>query len=74
MTASDTPGDEPERIAARDRDERGDGALRGDDRRDDRDLADAQRRVRQLQADDVADPGQTEQPERRRLERSRARD
>ena len=54
-----------------DRDERRDRALRGDDRCDDRDLADAKRRVRQLQPDDVADPGQTEQSERRRLERRR---
>ena len=39
----------------------GDGAFGGDDRRDDRDLADAQRRVGQLESDDVADPGDAEQ-------------
>ena len=59
------PGDQADRIAKRDRDQGGHRALGRDDRRDDRDLADAQRRVGQLQPDDVAGPREEEEREGR---------
>jgi hypothetical protein len=68
MSASISPARCRSRRRVR-RDERRDRALRGDDRRHDRDLADAQRGVRQLEPDDVEIPAQAEQSERRWLER-----
>ena len=57
--AEHQPCGDADRVAEGYCDERRDRAFRGDDRRDDRDLADAQRRIRQLQPDDVADPRKT---------------
>jgi len=63
------PGHDPDAVAQGDRDERRDRPFGGHDRRDDRDLPDPERGIRQLETDDVADPGETEQRERGRLER-----